>query len=90
MQWDLSACGASMKESDLLRLACRIGQPVALARGKAALRLSLSARIVRECWSPDVRSAERNVAALRDDLCIAIRKLDLLVRLYPFSRETSV
>jgi hypothetical protein len=90
MQRDLSACGASMKESDLLRLACRIGQPVALARGKAALRLSLSARIVRECWSPDVRSAERNVAALRDDLCIAIRKLDLLVRLYPFSRETSV
>jgi hypothetical protein len=88
MRHDHSACGTSAKESDLLRLACRIGQPVALAQGKAALRFSLSSRIVRDCWSPDARSAERNIAALRDDLCIAIRKLDLLVRLYPFSRET--
>ncbi|HEY1877989.1 MAG TPA: hypothetical protein VGG66_10985 [Rhizomicrobium sp.] len=89
MRRDLSACGASAKESDLLRLACRIGQPVALAHGKAALRFSLSARIVRDCWSPDPGRAERNIVALRDDLCIAIRKLDLLVRLYPFSPETS-
>ena len=72
-----------MTESDLLRLPCQIGQPVALAEGKAALRFSLSARIVRDCWSPDPARAERNINALRDDLSIAVRKLDLLVDLYP-------
>jgi hypothetical protein len=87
MRRDLSARGASIKERDLLRMACQIGQPVALAHGKAALRLSLSARIVRDCWSPDPTRVERNIAALRDDLGIAIRKLDLLVRLYPGFQE---
>jgi hypothetical protein len=83
MRRDISACSASMTESDLLRLPCQIGQPVALAEGKAALRFSLSARIVRDCWSPDPARAERNINALRDDLSIAVRKLDLLVDLYP-------
>ena len=49
----------------------------------------LSARIVRECWSPDPEQAARNIAALRDDLYVAVRKLDMLVRLYPFSHEAS-
>lgn len=85
MRRDHSALGSSMTESDLLRLPCHIGQPVALADGKAALRFSLSARIVRDCWSPDPARAIRNIAALRDDLCIAMRKLDLLAHYYPFS-----
>ena len=89
MRRDLSTCGISMQDRDLLRLACQIGQPVALAAGKAALRFSISARIMRDCWSCDPGRAERNIMALRDDLSIAIRKLDLLVRIYPFSREAA-
>jgi hypothetical protein len=81
---DMSAHAANARDADVLRLACQIGQPVALAHGKAALRFSLSARIVRECWSPDPEQAARNIAALRDDLYVAVRKLDMLVRLYPF------
>jgi hypothetical protein len=84
---DLSAHAPSPRDADVLRLACQIGQPVTLAHGKAALRFSLSARIVRDCWSPDPARAIRNITALRDDLCIAVRKLALLVRLYPFSNE---
>ncbi|HEX4177476.1 MAG TPA: hypothetical protein VHY57_03525 [Rhizomicrobium sp.] len=85
MRRDMSAQATSMRDGDILRLACQVGQPVALADGKAALRFSLSARIVRDCWSPDPARAENNLAALRDDLIIAIRKLGLLVRCYPFS-----
>jgi hypothetical protein len=89
MRHDFSMRGTSLRERDLLRMACQIGQPVALAAGKAALRFSLSARIVRDCWSPNPGRAERNIMALRDDLSIAIRKLDLLVRLYPDVKEAS-
>ncbi|HVW74873.1 MAG TPA: hypothetical protein VHC39_14655 [Rhizomicrobium sp.] len=85
MRRDMSAHATSMRDGDILRLACQIGQPVALADGKAALRFSLSARIVRDCWSPDPVRAQNNISALRDDLVIAIRKLGLLVRAYPFS-----
>jgi hypothetical protein len=86
---DLSAQAPAPRDADVLRLACQIGQPVALADGKAALRFSLSARIVRDCWSPGPARAMRNIVALRDDLSVAVRKLALLVRLYPFSREAS-
>lgn len=86
---DMSALATSMRDADVLRLACQIGQPVALAHGKAALRFSLSARMVRDCWSPDPGRAENNIAALRDDLIIAIRKLGLLIQRYPFSHEAS-
>ena len=88
MRRDHAALGASMTESDLLRLPCQIGQPVALAQGKAALRFSLSARIVRDCWSSEPVRATRNIVALRDDLSIAVRKLDLLVKHYPFSQAS--
>jgi hypothetical protein len=89
MRHDLSAHAANARDADVLRLACQIGQPVALAHGKAALRFSLSARMVRDCWSPDPGRAENNIAALRDDLIIAIRKLGLLIQRYPFSHEAS-
>jgi len=85
MRRDMSAYATTMRDGDLLRLACQLGQPVALADGKAALRFSLSARIVRDCWSADPVRAENNIAALRDDLIIAVRKLGLLVQRYPFS-----
>ncbi|HEY2009622.1 MAG TPA: hypothetical protein VGH23_11565 [Rhizomicrobium sp.] len=89
MRRDQSACAACARDADVLRLACQIGQPVALAHGTAALRFSLSARIVRDCWSPDPARALRNITALRDDLALAVRKLDLLAGLYPFSQEVS-
>jgi hypothetical protein len=87
MRRDMSAQATAMRDGDVLRMACQIGQPVALAGGKAALRFSLSARIVRDCWSPDPARASRNIAALRDDLWLAVRKLDLLAGLHPFSQE---
>jgi hypothetical protein len=71
----------------LLATPCQIGQPVALAKATAALRLSLSARHVRDCWSANPHRAELNIALLRDTLCTAVAKLDLLARLYPFSNE---
>lgn len=93
MRRDRSAHAASARDADVLRMACQIGQPVALASsisgGRAALRFSLSARIVRECWSPDPARGSRNIEALRDDLALAVRKLDLLAGLYPFSQEVS-
>jgi len=85
MRRDLSALDP--QNPDLLATPCQIGQPVALAHGKAALRLSLSARIVRDCWSANPHHAELNIAMLRDTLCTAVAKLDLLARLDPFSQE---
>jgi hypothetical protein len=73
----------SVRHADVLRMACQIGQPVALAHDTAALRFSLSARIVRDCWSPDPARASRNLSALRDDLALAVQKLDLLAGLHP-------
>jgi hypothetical protein len=69
----------AMRREDARASACQIGQPVALPGGKAALRLSLSARMVRECWSPDPLQAERNIARMRDHLAMAIGKLDRLI-----------
>lgn len=71
----------------LLATPCQIGQPVALAKATAALRLSLSARHVRDCWSANPHLAELNIALLRDTLSTTVAKLDLLARLYPFSHE---
>jgi hypothetical protein len=69
----------AMRHEDDARASCQIGQPVALPGGKAALRLSLSARIVRECWSPDPLEADRNIARMRDHLAVAVGKLDWLI-----------
>lgn len=52
---------------------CRLGQPVALpARGTAALRISLSARLIRQCRSED------GEARLFSDLAQAVDRLDRL------------
>jgi hypothetical protein len=56
---------------------CLLGQPVALpAQRTSALRISLSARLIRQCWSPDARQAMRNRAVLFENLALAVNRLD--------------
>jgi hypothetical protein len=60
---------------------CQLGQPVSLAsRGTAVLRISASARMIRDCWSADAETAQRNVAALLETLTTAVAKLNHLTR----------
>ncbi len=66
--------------------ACLIGQPVALgvALGRdsspsAALRISASARLVSEAWSPDTETADRNLQRAVDQAAIAIANLESLL-----------
>ncbi|MGC1663097.1 MAG: hypothetical protein WA773_07110, partial [Bradyrhizobium sp.] len=62
-----------------------IGQPVALGRDPsppAALRISASARLVSQAWSPSIDVAHRNLQGAIDDTGAAIANLEaLLVRL---------
>jgi hypothetical protein len=57
-----------------------VGQPVGwdLADGRciAALRLSIGARHVTECWSPDAATARGNLRGALDRVATVIRKLD--------------
>jgi hypothetical protein len=60
---------------------CQLGQPVSLAsRGTAVLRISASARMIRDCWSADAETAQRNVEALLETLTTAVAKLNHLTR----------
>lgn len=68
---------------------CQIGQPVTLGHGKAALRVSLSARIVRDCWSANPLQHDLNLALMRDNLCVALAKLQRLTELSAQLREAS-
>jgi hypothetical protein len=64
-----------------LALPCQLGQPVSIpSRGTAVLRISASARMIRDCWSADAQTAERNVARLLENLAGAVAKLDHLSR----------
>jgi hypothetical protein len=73
---DLSGLAGFGKMDFATRL-CQLGQPVSLpARNSAALRISLSARTIRRCWSGG--EPHRRVAQLFDDLSVAIGKLDCL------------
>jgi hypothetical protein len=59
-----------------------IGQPVALGRdpsSPAALRISASARLVSEAWSPDVKVAHRNLQRAIDQAATAIANLESLL-----------
>ena len=65
---------------------CLIGQPVALgvASGRdqqppAALRISASARLVSEAWSPNIDVAHRNLQRAIDDAGTAIAGLEALL-----------
>jgi hypothetical protein len=66
-------------EREILAMPCQIGQPVALPDNGAALRLSLSGRIVRDCWSPRSKTASLRVASFIAGTAKVIRKLDLAI-----------
>lgn len=56
---------------------CQLGQPVALpALGTAALRFSLSARLIRQCWSENPDEASQKCAAMFESLSLAVAQLD--------------
>jgi hypothetical protein len=62
--------------------ACLIGQPVALGRDPqppAALRISASARLVSEAWSPNADMAQRNLQRAIDQASGAIASLETLL-----------
>jgi hypothetical protein len=60
---------------------CQLGQPVLLAaRGTAMLRISASARMVRDCWRDDAQDADGAIAQLLERLAGAVAKLDHLAR----------
>jgi hypothetical protein len=61
---------------------CLIGQPVALGRDPsppAALRISASARLVSEAWSPNVDVAQRNLQRAIDRAAAAVANLQSLL-----------
>src|SRR5579872_505273 len=61
---------------------CLIGQPVALGRDPqpaAALRISASARLVSQAWSPNIDVAHRNLLRIIDDAGAAIKNLEALL-----------
>ena len=61
---------------------CLIGQPVALGRDPsppAALRISASARLVSEAWSPNADMAHRNLQRAIDQVAAAITNLESML-----------
>ncbi|SHN82859.1 hypothetical protein SAMN05444170_5295 [Bradyrhizobium erythrophlei] len=61
---------------------CLIGQPVALGRDPsppAALRISASARLVSEAWSPNADMAHRNLRRAIDQAAAAIASLESML-----------
>jgi hypothetical protein len=61
---------------------CLIGQPVALGRDQqpaAALRISASARLVSEAWSPNIDVAHRNLQRAIGNAGTAIANLEALL-----------
>ena len=62
-------------------LPCLIGQPVALGSGPspgAALRISASARLVSEAWSPDGQIASQGLQRIASDVGTAVANLERL------------
>ena len=56
---------------------CQLGQPVALpALGTAALRIGLSARLIRQCWSEDAHESAKKRFAMFQNLSFAVERLD--------------
>src|SRR5579872_6307157 len=62
-------------------LPCLLGQPVALGSGpspSAALRISASARLVSEAWSPDRQIASQRLQRIASDVGTAVANLEKL------------
>jgi len=69
-------------ENEREAASCLIGQPVALGCGEeptAALRISASARLVSEAWSPDEDIAHGNLERAIGQVGVAVAKLERLL-----------
>jgi hypothetical protein len=76
------ARGGSSDDRGAQTKPCLIGQPVALGRGEkhppAALRISASARLVSEAFSPDEDLARRNLQRMLDDVGAVVAEIERL------------
>ena len=77
MRRDLSA-GLPGAEGAIGARRCQIGQPVALPGRRAALRMAISARTVRQCWSADMAQAEDSYRQCLGTMADAVRKLEMV------------
>ena len=77
MRRDLSAFAATDADRRTGRALCQVGQPVPLAAG-AALRISLSARILRQCWS--CQNGMAQVGPVLEDITTLVEKLNFAIR----------
>lgn len=71
----MGICG----DAPALAARCQIGQMVALEDG-VALRIALSARTIRQCWSADPVLAQQRIAAQEARLSLLVEKLNFLLR----------
>ncbi|HWY60992.1 MAG TPA: hypothetical protein VNW15_03745 [Rhizomicrobium sp.] len=68
-------------DSRVAHLPCQAGQPVFLSEKEgAALRVSISARTIRQCWSPDPGIAAENLRRAIGDIGSLIEKINFVVR----------
>lgn len=78
-------CHSPLCERTLAARPCHLGQPVALTLPDggpaAALRIAIGARSLFESWSPGSEAASRSIKAVMADVSIAIRKIELLMKL---------
>ncbi len=79
MRRDLSAMAETDSDRRIAHAPCQIGQPVPLAEG-AALRISLSARTIRQCWSAQDDIAQANTGRTLEDIATLIEKLNFAIR----------
>jgi hypothetical protein len=75
----LVGAGADIADLQAAAAPCHIGQPVALPGGGAVLRMSVSARMIRQCWSQKAALSSERMAMVRGNAEIAVRKLALAI-----------
>ncbi len=73
-------CSIPGGEDSHLSALCQIGQPVTLDQDRAALRIALSARTIRNCWADDPAEADARIAAEAAKLSALVEKLNFLLR----------
>ena len=78
-----AANAAGADDREIAAEPCLIGQPVALGCDErhpaAALRISASARLVTQAWSPDEATARGNLQRALDQVGTAVAKLESLL-----------
>ncbi len=87
---DITAClpsSVGAQDRWLARRLCHIGQPVPLAVSHgistAALRISASARLVSDCWTPDAFATYRNLANQFEHVSSVLEKVEMLLTRLP-------